>query len=66
MKPAQAGPVTGNLSHSMRDNYNSHGVEEYYKIVQESCKFAAPVTSGAAGRLTDVSGAQIGTLITRG
>lgn len=37
MKPVQAGPVTGNLSHSMRDNYNSHGVEEYYKLVQESC-----------------------------
>lgn len=35
--------MTGNLSHSMRDNYNSHGVEEYYKIVQESCKFATPV-----------------------
>lgn len=28
--------MTGNLSHSMRDNYNSHGVEEYYKIVQGS------------------------------
>ncbi|KAG0658837.1 hypothetical protein C6P46_005583 [Rhodotorula mucilaginosa] len=46
MKPAQAGTVTGNLSHSMRDNYNSHGVEEYYKIVQESCKFTVPVTFG--------------------
>lgn len=38
--------MTGNLSHSMRDNYNSHGVEEYYKIVQESCKFTVPVTFG--------------------
>ncbi|GAA6027414.1 hypothetical protein JCM8097_007844 [Rhodosporidiobolus ruineniae] len=27
---------TGNLSHSMRDNYNTHGVSEYYKLVQES------------------------------
>ncbi|GAA6012935.1 hypothetical protein JCM10207_008385 [Rhodosporidiobolus poonsookiae] len=27
---------SGNLSHSMRDNYNTHGVSEYYKIVQES------------------------------
>ncbi|GAA5882041.1 hypothetical protein JCM3774_005119 [Rhodotorula dairenensis] len=36
MVPGQAGPVTGNLSHSMRDNYNSHGVDEYYRIVQES------------------------------
>ncbi|BGP39854.1 hypothetical protein JCM10449v2_003809 [Rhodotorula kratochvilovae] len=25
-----------NLSHSMRDNYGTHGVENYYRIVQES------------------------------
>ncbi|GAA5861047.1 hypothetical protein JCM8547_008018 [Rhodosporidiobolus lusitaniae] len=28
--------MSNNLSHSMRDNYNTHGVEEYYKKVQES------------------------------
>ncbi|KAJ8295036.1 hypothetical protein OF846_002089 [Rhodotorula toruloides] len=31
--PAMA---NGNLSHSMRENYGTHGVAEYYKIVQES------------------------------
>lgn len=41
MKPAPAGAVTGNLSNSMRNNYNSHGVEEYYRIVQESCELDA-------------------------
>ncbi|KAK4333862.1 hypothetical protein RTBOTA2_002600 [Rhodotorula toruloides] len=28
--------ANGNLSHSMRENYGTHGVAEYYKIVQES------------------------------
>ncbi|GAA5997924.1 uncharacterized protein JCM10292_006910 [Rhodotorula paludigena] len=28
--------VNGNLSNSMRDNYGTHGVEEYYRIVSES------------------------------
>ncbi|BGP15851.1 hypothetical protein JCM10213_005664 [Rhodosporidiobolus nylandii] len=28
--------MSGNLSHSMRENYGTHGVSEYYKIVQES------------------------------
>ncbi|GAA5825742.1 hypothetical protein JCM11251_000356 [Rhodosporidiobolus azoricus] len=27
---------SGNLSHSMRDNYNTHGVSQYYTLVQES------------------------------
>ncbi|GAA6022825.1 hypothetical protein JCM8202_003725 [Rhodotorula sphaerocarpa] len=36
MKPVPSGAPTGNLSHSMRENYNSHGVEDYYRIVQES------------------------------
>lgn len=31
--------ANGNLSHSMRENYGTHGVAEYYKIVQESCAF---------------------------
>ncbi|BGP24426.1 hypothetical protein Rt10032_c03g1453 [Rhodotorula toruloides] len=28
--------ANGNLSHSMRENYGTHGVAEYYKIVQDS------------------------------
>ncbi|GAA5906099.1 hypothetical protein JCM6882_003558 [Rhodosporidiobolus microsporus] len=27
---------SNNLSHSMRDNYNTHGVSQYYTLVQES------------------------------
>ncbi|GAA5970918.1 hypothetical protein JCM11641_004508 [Rhodosporidiobolus odoratus] len=28
--------MSNNLSHSMRENYGTHGVSEYYKMVQES------------------------------
>lgn len=33
--------LSGKSSNSMRDNYGTHGVENYYRMVQESCALPA-------------------------
>lgn len=34
--------LSGKSSNSMRDNYGQHGVDNYYRMVQESC--ASPLS----------------------